>query len=402
MDLFSLGNLYPSDFLNDTEKPRCSPVELRLQWDSTIGAARLSRMISPEFMYGRYWYRSGTNQTMTEELSNIVDSILHIKNMSDGDVWLDIACNDGTLLKFVPKTLYRVGIDPADNSFVEESKKHADVIVQDFFSKDVYPKGINRAKVVTCIAMFYDLEDPRPFLSDVHDVMADDGVFILQMSYTPLMLAQTAFDNICHEHMYYYSLESLNKILKECGFRVMDCQLNDTNGGSFRVYAMKRSGNETTFATQPYRDVCQFRRESILALEFINNVNTPESWMEFFKEVENLKDQTVSFIKDVRSKGKSVWCYGASTKGNTLLQYFGLDKTLIDAIAERSPYKVGLRTVGTDIPIKSEKEMRQVKPDYMLVLPWHFRAEFIEREQEYLANGGSFIFPCPRFDVVSK
>ena len=402
MDLFSLGNLYPSDFLKDDESPRCSPVELRLQWDSTIGAARLSTMTNPEFMYGRYWYRSGTNKTMTDELQNIVSSITHVKKLNDGDVWLDIACNDGTLLKHVPSNMYRLGVDPADESFQQEAQKNADLIVRDFFSKSTYPITVGKAKVVTCIAMFYDLEEPRAFLNDVHEVMDDNGVFVLQMSYTPLMLEQVAFDNICHEHMYYYSLASLNELLKECGFRVIDCQLNDTNGGSFRVYAMKRNGDETTFATQPYRDVCRFRRESIMAHELISNVNSTEAWMTFFDKIEELKKKTVEFIKEAKSNGKTVWCYGASTKGNTLLQYFGLDNTLIDAIAERSPYKFGLRTVGTNIPIKSEEEMRNAKPDYMLVLPWHFRAEFIEREHDYLSNGGSFIFPCPQFDIVTK
>lgn len=402
MDLFSLGNLYPSDFLKDDEQPRCQPVPLSIEWDSRIRAARLSSTTSPEFMYGRYWYRSGTNQTMKNELSSIVNSITSIKKMDPGDVWLDIACNDGTLLSYVPKHITTIGVDPADDTFQQEALKSADIVIQDYFSKNVYPATAKRAKVVTCIAMFYDLDDPRPFLHDVHEVMDDNGVFVLQMSYTPLMLEQIAFDNICHEHIYYYSLESINILLKECGFKVIDCQLNDTNGGSFRVYAMKSIGDERTFATQPYRDVCKFRREAALAHEFITEVNSPEAWFEFFKKVEDLKKQTVDFIKSVKAQGKTVWCYGASTKGNTLLQYFGLDNTLIDAIAERSPYKFGLRTVGTNIPIKSEEEMRSVKPDYMLVLPWHFRAEFVEREHEYLSNGGTFIFPCPKFEVVTS
>lgn len=397
MNLFTLGNLYLSDFLRDDEDPRCEPVELRLEWDERIQAARLSTPADPAFMYGRYWYRSGINQTMKDELKGITESVMSIKKGIS--CWLDIACNDGTLLSFLPESMTRIGIDPVDDTFKQEAEQHADHIVQDYFSAAVYPVD-QKADVVTCIAMFYDLDEPRPFLRDVHSVLDDDGVFVLQMSYTPLMIDQTAFDNICHEHIYYYSLESINTLLKECGFKVMDCQLNDVNGGSFRIYAMKQEGDETKFGTQPYRDVCRFRRESILAHEIISEVNKPEAWTKFFVQIETLKEQTVAFIKQAKAEGKTVWGYGASTKGNTLLQYFGLDNTLIDAIAERSPYKFGLRTIGTNIPIKSEAEMREAKPDYLLVLPWHFINEFTMRETEFLDGGGKFIVPCPKFKVV--
>lgn len=399
MTLFNLGPLYLSDFLQPDESPRCEPVELELVWDETINAARLKTPAPSEFMYGRYWYRSGINQTMRDELKGIVNSITSIKKLSTGDVWLDIACNDGTLLGYVPDGCVTVGIDPVDDTFKIEAEKTGATIVQDYFSKEVYPFDV-KASVVTCIAMFYDLDDPRPFLKDVHHIMKDDGVFVLQMSYTPLMLDQTAFDNICHEHIYYYSLESINLLLRECGFKVMDCQLNDINGGSFRIYAMKREGDETAFGTQPYRDVCRFRCESVLAHELISNVNTPQRWAEFFQQIESLKEETYQFIRQAKARGETVWGYGASTKGNTLLQYFGLDHTLIDAIAERSPYKFGLRTVGTNIPIVSEEEMRAAKPDYLLVLPWHFISEFVQRETDFLANGGKFIVPCPKFKVI--
>ena len=401
LPIFSLGDLYVSDFLQDGESPRCSPVELSLEWDSAMNAARLVTPADPSYMYGRYWYRSGINQSMKEELQGIVKSITKVKKLEANDVWLDIACNDGTLLSYVPENIFKIGIDPVDDSFKQESEKIANVVVQDYFSKNAYPVG-KKASVVTCIAMFYDLDDPRPFLHDVFGVMQDDGVFVLQMSYTPLMIAQTAFDNICHEHIYYYSLDSISALLKECGFKVIDCQLNDVNGGSFRVYAMKDIGDETVFGTQPYRDVCRFRVEAILSHEKETGVNTVAAWDDFYKNIISLKEATVGFIKKVKSEGKAVWCYGASTKGNTLLQFFGLDSTLIDAIAERSPYKFGLRTVGTNIPIKSEEEMREARPDYMLVLPWHFISEFVQREEKYLNEGGRFIVPCPIFKVVGK
>lgn len=399
--LFSLGDLYVSDFLKDGEEPRCAPVPLELEWDEKIGAARLTTPADPSFMYGKYWYRSGINQTMKDELRGIVESVTKVKKYRVGDVWLDIACNDGTLLSYVPREFVSVGIDPVDDTFKVEAEKTGAKIVQDYFSKEVYPFDV-KASVVTCIAMFYDLDDPRPFLRDVHAVMKDDGLFVLQMSYTPLMLHQVAFDNICHEHIYYYSLDSISRVLNECGFRVVDVQLNDINGGSFRVYVAKQGVDLEWFGTQPYRDVCQFRVHSLLCQEWETGVNDPCVWEDFYDKIVALKEQTVSFIKEVKAEGKTVWGYGASTKGNTLLQFFGLDNTLIDGIAERSPAKFGTRTIGTNIPITSEEEMRAANPDYLLVLPWHFIAEFVQREQDFLDNGGKFIVPCPEFKVIGK
>ena len=216
------------------------------------------------------------------------------------------------------------------------------------------------------------------------------------------MLEQLAFDNICHEHAYYYSLSSIMSLFAEHDLKVVDCDLNDVNGGSFRVYVQKTVANANSFGTVPLRDVCNFRTNSILQYEREHfNLNDISVWNKFQQNIEELKEQTVSFIKAEKANGKIICGYGASTKGNTLLQWFGLDHTLIDAIAERSPYKFGLKTVGTNIPILSEEEVRNMKPDYMLVLPWHFISEFVKRESEFLRNGGKFIVPCPRFEIIS-
>lgn len=401
-ELFTLGDLYVSDFIKDNQSPRGEKVEMNLLLTDD-GNVKLSKSAPLDTMYGTYWYRSGTNATMKQELKEIVDSILKIKKLKDNDLWIDIACNDGTLLSCLPNNLIRIGIDPVDDSYKVESQKHANLIIQDYFSEKVFKAskfaGL-KAKVITSIAMFYDLENPDSFIQDIGKVLDDNGIWVLQLSYTPLMIKQMAFDNICHEHIYYYSLFNLKALFERNGFKIMDCQLNDVNGGSFRVYAMKQSGDHKTFSSQPHRDVCNMRLDSLLAYEKTQNLDQPETWIKFFQDIEALKEKTVSFIKTERAKGKTVWGYGASTKGNTLLQYFGLDHTLIDGIAERSPYKFGLKTVGTNIPIYSEDEMRRAKPDYLLVLPWHFINEFVSREQDYLLSGGQFIVPCPKFEII--
>lgn len=401
-ELFTLGNLYVSDFLNEGESARGGSVEMKMMMDEN-GSVRLEQIAPLDTMYGKYWYRSGINDTMKKELNGIVNSITDIVKLKENDLWVDIACNDGTLLSYVPKNLLRVGIDPVDDSYKVESEKHSNLIIQDYFSYEVFNKskfGDLKAKVITTIAMFYDLEEPKKFVNDIVKVLDDNGVWVLQLSYTPLMLEQLAFDNICHEHVYYYSLFNIKKMFKECGMDIIDVQLNETNGGSFRIYCMKENSDKTKFGTQPYRDVCKFRINSLLQYEESLKLDSVDTWVDFYNRINELKEKTVSFIKTEKEKGKKIWGYGASTKGNTLLQYFGLDNTLIDGIAERSPYKFGLKTVGTNIPIYSEQEMRDQKPDYLLVLPWHFINEFVERESDFLKNGGKFIVPCPKFEII--
>jgi hypothetical protein len=402
-ELFNLGELYVSDFLGENDEPRGGKVEMKMMLDESTGNVRLEKAAPLDVMYGKYWYRSGINQSMKNELQRIVNSILDVKKLKENDIWVDIACNDGTMFDFIPNNIIKIGIDPVDNSYKNESEKRSDLIIQDYFSADVYKKskfGTQKAKVVTSIAMFYDLENPDTFIQDVGEILDDNGLWVLQLSYTPLMIEQLAFDNICHEHIYYYSLFNLKKLMEKNGFKIVDCQLNDTNGGSFRVYVMKENADVKKFATQPHRDVCNFRIQSLLTLEEKLKLDSVDTWMDFYNRILDLKEQTVSFIKSEKEKGKKIWGYGASTKGNTLLQYFGLDNTLIDGIAERSVYKWGLKTVGTNIPMYSEEQMRNEKPDYLLVLPWHFISEFVERERDFLLCGGKFIVPCPKFQII--
>lgn len=404
-ELFSLGSLYVSDFIQKNEDARAGKHDMTLVIDERYGAVRLKECTPIHSMFGKYWYRSGINATMTKELKSIVESVESVHKLKDGDLWLDIACNDGTLLSFVKPEIRKLGIDPAEDSFVEESSKVADDIVQDYFTKENFNKSKfagEKANVVTCIAMFYDLDEPLEFLNDVHSVMDDDGLFVLQMSYTPLMINQLAFDNICHEHVYYWSLSTIQKVINEANMHIVDCQLNDVNGGSFRIYIKKNNSKINSFATAPYRDVCKVRVDSIIKWEESIGIDKSMVWLDFYNKINALRKQTVDFIKQEKAKGKVICGYGASTKGNTLLQWFGLDNTLIDAIAERSHYKFGLKTIGTNIPILSEEEVRAMKPDYMLVLPWHFISEFIQREDEYLSNGGKFIVPCPNFEIIQK
>lgn len=407
IDLFSLGELFISDFIPQDAKPLDSRKhELKLVMEEDTRAVRLETTAPKELMFGTYWYKSGIQEAMKKELKNIVDSILPVMKFNENDVWCDVASNDGTLLSFVPDSFIKIGIDPIEDKFKVEAEQHADLIIQDYFSAEVFKKskfGNQKIKCLTSIAVFYDIDKPDEFCKDVYDVLDDEGLWVMQLSHAGLMIHQLAFDNILSEHVYYYSLLSLKIILERNGFSICDCSLNDTNGGSFRVYIRKKIANEKLFATQPYRDVCKFRIASLLAYERVFlKLEEPATWLRFYDKVVELRNQVRKFIKEEKAKGKTFWAYAASTKGNTLLQYFKLDSTLIDGIAERSIDKWGLKTIGTNIPIYPEDKLRKEKPDYVIVLAWHFIGNFLEREKELLDAGTKFIVTMPQFEIIGK
>jgi hypothetical protein len=399
----SIGSHYVSDFIkNDTEYKR-EKYSLDLYLDEQTGALRLNEIAPHDSMWGTYWYRSGINESMPLELKSIVDQTVKRIKHNLGDIWLDIACNDGTMFKFIPDSFTKLGIDPSDDSYYSESSKLA-TVVQDYFSYEAYNKtgcGDRKCKVITSIAMFYDLENPHIFIEDICKVLDDNGVWVMQLSYTPLMLKQMAFDNICHEHVYYYSLKSLKNLFEQHDLKIVDAEINDTNGGSVRVYIQKNIASLSSFGTAHLRDVCDFKINSLLEYETNHyDITSENAWKIFSEKLNDLKTQTVEFIRKEKALGKKIYGYGASTKGNTLLQFYGLNHNDIDAIAERSSYKFGLKTAGSNIPIVSESEMRDAKPDYLLILPWCFVSEFLQREKKFLESGGKFIVPCPDFQII--
>lgn len=405
-ELLNLGRLYVSDFCpaGQGNLPEAAKYELKLILDPD-GAARLEKMAPSDQMWGqKYWYRSSITQTMKNALRDVVKSITNLYSLKENDIWVDIASNDLTLLGFVPSNLIRIGIDPvSDPTYLVNATTNSNLVIQDYFSASVYRQstfGSLPAKVVTCISMFYDVEENKKFLRDIHNILDDDGICVIQMSYTPLMLQQMAFDNICHEHCYYYSLFNFQKIAQAAGFKIMDCTLNDVNSGSFRIFLMKEKSNEKLFGSQPFRDVARFRVNSLLQYESTLKLDQVETWQKYFSSINLLKDKLTRFINQEKASGKTIYGYGASTKFNTLLQYFNLDHAIITKVAEREPRKWGLETVGTQIPICSEQEMRKDHPDYLIIGPWHFINEFREREKEYLEKGGKFIVPCPKLEIV--
>ncbi len=401
--VFSLGNQYVSNFLTP-EQPDGPMAPLELVLCNQCKLLQLKHTVPGDAMYQNYWYRSGTNQTMQNALADIAHTAERLAHLQSGDAVLDIGCNDGTLLSsYTTKGIYRIGYDPAEN-LATYSRKVADKVIVGFFESEAFRKDPDlekrHPKIVTSIAMFYDLEDPRKFVSDIKAVMDPDGLWILQMSYLPLMLKQNDFGNICHEHLEYYSLQSMEYLLHLLDMELADIQLNDVNGGSIRAYIRNRSARPDAFGDADYRREAANRVARLRDQEAKMKLDDAQTYRDFGSRIEQIKADVAGFIQEQVGRGKKVYVYGASTKGNTMLQYFGLDYRTITAAAERNPAKWGRVTVGSRIPIVSEQEARAAKPEFFLMLPWHFVEEFREREKPYLMAGGRFIVPLPYFGLI--
>jgi len=367
---------------------------LELVWCPDSGLLQLKHTYNSSEMYGdNYGYRSGLNQSMVDHLSNKVTYLERLNPLNAGDVVVDIGSNDCTTLKaYKTHGIRRIGIDPTGKKFSEYYP--ADVtLVSDFFSAKAYQSVESRkARIVTSIAMFYDLEAPIEFAKQIESILADDGVWHFEQSYMPSMLRMNSYDTICHEHVEYYSLCVVKKILDHSGLRLVDVVMNAVNGGSFAVTAAKVS-NKSVKTNQAVIDW-------LLEQEDRMGLNTPRPYREFEERVFRHRDDLTRLIRALNADGKKVLGYGASTKGNVVLQFCGLTAADIPAIAEVNPEKFGHVTPGSHIPIISEADAKAMNPDYFLVLPWHFKDGILRREKEYLASGGRFIFPFPEIEIV--
>ncbi|HZX20014.1 MAG TPA: class I SAM-dependent methyltransferase [archaeon] len=402
LPILSLGEQFFTDFITDKEKQGIrAPLELVLcdQSKGGCGLLQLKHTITANAMYRQYWYQSGINKSMQDALADISKKAQSFVKLKENDIVLDIGCNDGTLLRsYGKKNLRSVGFDPAVN-LIPLASKGTTKIINDFFNAESFQKefGSTPAKIITSIAMFYDLDNPNIFVADIAKILDKNGVWIIQMSYLPSMINKNAFDNICHEHLEYYSLSSLENLLSRHKLVVIDVETNDVNGGSFRVYiAHEKSAAKFTKGNSEKNVSAMRKNEKKIGLE------KREVYNSFANRIRHLKTKTVAFIKKEVKNKKKVFVYGASTKGNVLLQYYGLDSTLIARAAERNQSKWGKMTVGTLIPIVSEEEARKQKPDYFLVLPWHFLNEFLQRERAFLKSGGKFIVPLPEVKVIDS
>ena len=359
----------------------------------SCGLVQLEDSFDLNLLYGQnYGYRSGLNQSMIAHLQNSVGKICQRVNLHPGDIIIDIGSNDSTLLQAYPKNLQLIGVDPSGDKFSQYYPEYVRLI-PDFFSADLLKTALagKQAKVITSISMFYDLEEPMKFVRDIASCLSNEGIWYFEQSYLPTMLEKNSYDTICHEHLEYYSLRQIKHMLDANGLKIISVDFNAVNGGSFAITAAKKE-SPLPSSDQVISDV--LRQEEQWG---IDNLQT---YADFKQRIEHHKKVLLDFIHEAQKQGKKILGYGASTKGNVLLQYCGITKEMLPCIAEVNEDKFGRFTPGTHIPIVSETEAKALKPDYFLVLPWHFKENIIAREKDFLSKGGKLVFPLPQLEVI--
>ncbi len=384
--IHNFGNHYVSNFVQKKNIKKGVKAPLNLVYCKNCQLLQLEHSAPQELMYKKfYWYRSGVTNTMKVALKDIFLNIKKMSIMKKGDTILDIGANDGTLLKYFKNEGFTtIGCEPAKN-LTKELMRNSKFVINNFWNfkylNNILKKNkLKKPKVITAIGMFYDLEDPSKFISDAAKSLDDNGVFIAQLMCLDSMIKKNDLGNICHEHLEFYSYPSLKYLFEKNGLKIMKIDENEINGGSYRIFCKKNIKKSITYKENT-------------SLKDIKR---------FIKRVKKNKKACINFLKRSKIDKKKVFIYGASTKGNTLLQYYGINSNIITYASERSPEKWGKYTIGTGLKIISEDYARTLNPDYFFVMPYAFIKEFIKREKNWIKGGGKFILPYPNFKILNK
>ncbi len=390
-NLFSLGNMSFTGKFPRSKKTNVKKTKLGLVLCSSCSLVQLDRNYNLKYLYNPdYGYRTGINKTMTKHMNKVKKTLSLKSNLTSGDYVLDIASNDGTLLNCYNKNVVKVGIDPLVNKYIKYYKK-VDYKISDFFPSNKLLKKIkNKFKIITALSVLYDAEDPNKFLQGVNKLLKEDGIFLVEHADLLSIMKLKMFDTICHEHLYYFSTKVIINLALKNNLRVFDLKKNNINGGSTQYFICKKKSQYKTnhrIINKILKDERNFKLEN------------KKTFLSFFKDINRIKSKTIKYLNSIVLKNKQIHGYGASTKGNVLLQYFNINKNYIKFIADRNPRKYNHYTPGTKIKIISEKKSRKLLPNYYFVLPWHFKEEILRRESKARKRGCKFIFPLPHLKV---
>jgi 2-polyprenyl-3-methyl-5-hydroxy-6-metoxy-1,4-benzoquinol methylase len=389
--LFSLGDMcFTGKFPSINQKIEKKPVTLIICKNCEL--VQLGHNFDLKYLYGPdYGYRTGINKTMLNHVNNVVKNLSKKTQLKKNDLVLDIASNDGSLLKFYKKNIITFGIDPILQKYIKEYKK-INYKIADFFSASKITHLVKKKfKIITALSVFYDAADPNKFIKDAKKLLSKDGIFLLEFADLASIIKNKMFDTICHEHLEYYSTKVILNLCKKNNLRIFDIKKNDINGAS-KQYFICHLESKYKNNLKTIKKTLNFEKKLKLSDE--------KTFKHFIKSINKSKNRLYKFLKKEKKSGKKIHGYGASTKGNVLLQYYKIDNKMIDFIAERNKNKFNLYTPGTDIKIISEVLSRFYKPDYYLVLPWHFKSEILAREKEIRKKGTKFIFPLPELKII--
>jgi len=391
INLFSLGDLSFTGKFPKTKRINIKKTHIGLVMCSRCFLVQLSDKYNLKYLYSPdYGYRTGINATMRNHMKDIKENLCKKAKLSRGDNVLDIASNDGTLLNLYNKNIIKVGVDPLVNKYSKYYRK-INYKISDFFSIKKIKNKINKKfKIITALSVFYDIENPNQFLKDIYNILQKDGIFMLEHADLLSILKFKMFDTICHEHIYYYSTKIIINIVKNNNLRVFDLKRNNINGGSVQYFICKNNSKYKTNHTIINKII---NDEKKMKLE------TKKTYLEFFNDINRIKYRVIKLLNLIKSKNKTIHGYGASTKGNVLLQYFNINQKHIKYIADRNPNKYNHYTPGNKIKIISEKKSRKLFPNYYFILPWHFKSEILLREKKIRKQGCKLIFPLPKLTI---
>ena len=389
----SLGNQYLTGIFPNSINQNVPKGDLGMVICNKCSLLQLQDSFDADVMYGdNYGYLSSLNLHMVKHLKSKSDKLKKISQLEKGDIVIDIGSNDGTSLQNYSKNFILIGVDPTIKKLKNFYRKDI-ITISDFFNKDLVNGylGKKKAKIITTISMFYDLPSPITFAKDIWDCLDEQGVWHLEQSYMPMMIKNTSYDTICHEHLEYYSLKSIKYIFDIVGFKIMDLEFNDINGGSFAITVSKKNSK--------YKENSRII-EWLLKKEDMYKYNSFSTHKEFFKNAEKHKKLFKELLLNLKDMKKKIIGYGASTKGNVILQYCGITPNILDVIVDVNKDKHNKFTPGSQIKIVGENYIKDLKPDYMVVLPWHFKNFILNKEKSFLNNGGKLIFPLPDIEIV--
>ena len=389
--LFSLGNLsFTGKFPSKNQNIKKKPITLIICKNCEL--VQLGHNFDLKYLYGPdYGYRTGINKTMINHVNKVVKDLSKKTKLKKNDFVLDIASNDGSLLNFYNKNVKTFGIDPILNKYKDKYKK-INFKISDFFSaKKILKTTKKKFKIITALSVFYDSANPNKFIRDVKKILSLDGIFLLEFADLASIIKYKMFDTICHEHLEYYSSKVIDNLCRGNNLRIFDININDINGGSKQYLICHKKSSYKTNKKKIYK---------ILNSEKKLKLSNEKTFKNFINIINNSKLKLNNFLKKANNLGKTIHGYGASTKGNVLLQYYKIDNKMIKYVAERNKSKYGLYTPSTKIKIISEALSRFYKPDYYLVLPWHFKKEILHREKEIRKRGTKFIFPLPKLRII--
>ena len=391
-DLFSLGKISFTGRFPNTIRQNVPKAYLNVLMCKKCKLVQLDRNFDLNYLYGKsYGYRTGINKTMTDHVKKIVRKCSALVKLKSKQYVLDIGSNDATLLNFYANDIIKVGVDPLVNKYKKFYKKINYKISNFFKIKDIEKIKIKKKfKIISALSVFYDLRDPNKFIKEIKKILDDKGVFVLEHVDLYYIIKNNIFDTICHEHLIFYSSKIIIEMMKNNGLKVFNHEYNEINGGSSRYYICH---SKTNFKVSK-------NIKKVLLRENLQGIGLKKTYKLFFTKILNEKIKLIKLIKKIKNEKQDIHGYGASTKGNVLLQFYNINNKVVNYIADRNPLKWNSFTPGTRIKIISESQSRKIKPHFYLVLPWHFKNEILIREKNIRKKGTKFIFPLPKVRVV--